>query len=125
LYQQNSVKNLLKPSAYKTVDPVKSMRKTGNSLGKPSDLLIKINNKKDLLPFEIEEMYKKKYRRNKSNQKEINTAERIFTEYVLTDRKEISKLNRTPSKAKYPNSIDNLNELITYRYGPNFRNEVK
>ncbi len=101
------------------------MRKTGNSLGKPSDLLIKINNKKDLLPFEIEEMYKKKYRRNKSNQKEINTAERIFTEYVLTDRKEISKLNRTPSKAKYPNSIDNLNELITYRYGPNFRNEVK
>jgi hypothetical protein len=86
--------------------------------------LKKINNKKGLLPFEIEEMHDVKIKRNLSKLNTCNTAEKIFTEYVLKDNYMNKGLTRVPSKNFYPCSVDNLDELITYKYGPDFRNEV-
>jgi len=103
-------------------EPCKSWRKTG-ILFRPSEELIRFNNKKDLLPFEIEEYYKKNYKRNKSHHNEFKTSDRIFTEYVLS--RKTKKLKKSSSSNKYPYSIGHINELITYKDGPNFRKEVR
>jgi hypothetical protein len=84
------------------------------------------------MPSELEEMYEKKFKRTKSVNKIINTASRVFTEYILEENnpkdshmdnqknyKRLVRATRTPSYAK-----DNISELISYRDGPKFRNEV-
>jgi hypothetical protein len=84
------------------------------------------------MPSELEEMYEKKFKRTKSVNKIINTASRVFTEYILEDNipkdsrmdvqknyKRFVRATRTPSYAQ-----DNISELISYRDGPKFRKEV-
>lgn len=125
---QNAVGNLLKQSdaldlKYSDAQP----KKVNTGLGKPSAELKKINDKKQLLPFEIEEMYQNKFRRNKSCHKSLNTGERVFTEYVLTQREGSSDMmspNRRMEVKKNRNLRDSLSELISYKYGPNFKQEV-
>ncbi len=84
------------------------------------------------MPCELEEMYDKKFKRTKSVNKLHNTASRVFTEFILEENirkdhqqdilknyKSLARANKTPSYAK-----DNIGELISYRDGPKFRNEV-
>lgn len=77
-------------------------------------------------------MYDTKIRRNKSKHKEINTAERVFTEYVLTNKgqsmdfdksTQTSTLFRSKSKRYYPSAQDNLGELLMYKHGPQFKSD--
>ena len=95
-------------------------------IGAPSNQTKKLNDKKMLMPCEVEEMYNSRYKRTNSLTKSYNTAERVFSEYVLKDKKELKTL--TPNKSSsnfYPNAKDNLGELLEYKYGPRFRNDVK
>ncbi len=78
------------------------------------------------MPCEVEDMYNSKYKRTNSLTKSYNTAERIFSEYLLKDKKELKTLTTTKSSVNFfPNAKDNLGELLEYKYGPRFRNEVK
>ncbi len=131
-YIGNDVKNMIKEKTAldKEDPPLRTLRKIGPTLGKPSETLLKFNNKQ-LVPFETGG--NKMMRRNLSCSKDLNTSKRIFTEqnnnskYNKTNN--TNNVNRAMSaryKAGYNSecSKDNLNELITYRYGPSFRDEV-
>ena len=121
-----SVPNLFKNK--KTENNYLPINKIKPVLGRPSDEIKKINDKKNLLPFEIEEMYDRKFSRTKSYLKLGKTAERVFPEMVIEETSKNQGFKTlTPAKSSLrliPAARDNLGELIEYKYGPTFRKDV-
>lgn len=100
---------------------------------KPSELIKRINDRKNLMPSEYEDMYEKKLNRSKSNLQFLNTRERVFTEYII-DTEEQDKIKENifhPGREKmrqqrfYPHAQEEVGNLISYKYAPTFRDQVK
>lgn len=98
----------------------------------PSPVIKQLNDKKFLLPSDYELKYNVHLRgeRPKSN---INTAQRVFTEYVLTNNNAFNDNiieNETNSNFKKTTSyfnykpVDSIGNLISYKFGPEFKEQV-
>lgn len=84
-----------------------------------------MNNKYQLLPCELEENSNVKVNRASNRlSKSLSTKDRIFLNYNsnITEKEEERKV----LKKENPNFIRNnqVSELISYKHGPNFRDEV-
>jgi len=99
----------------------------------PSPVIRKINDRKFFLPSDYETKYNVHLRikRPKSN---INTGQRVFTEYVLTNNNlntdNLMDNENTNSNFKKNTSyfsykpIDSICNLISYKYAPKYREQV-
>jgi len=94
-------------------------------LGNPTFEYKKSNDKKNLLPFEFEEMYDKKYIRTQYHLKIKDTTEGIFSERSIQKKKQTETTKKAMKLTDMiPANKDNLGSIIEYRNGPNFRKEV-
>lgn len=101
----------------------------------PSPVINQINDRKFLLPSEYENKYNVHLRRERPKSF-INTAQRVFTEYVLktgnihTDNFDYDDENINPNFKRtassfYKGNNDSVGNLLAYKYAPEFRDEVK
>ncbi len=100
-----------------------------------SPLLNQINDRKFLLPSDYESKYNIDFRRERPKSY-FNTAQRVFTEYVLTsgntitDSFDFNNENTNPNYKKTVKRLDKRNNdsvgnLLAYIYAPDFRDQVK
>jgi len=100
----------------------------------PSPGITQMNDKRYLLPSDYEYKYNvnKRGERPKSS---LNTAQRVFTEYVLTNTnnyntENLTENDLTTSHYKKTSSyfsnrpIDSIGNVITYQYAPEYRDQV-
>lgn len=102
----------------------------------PSPVMKQMNDKKFLLPSDYGMKYNVNLRgeRPKSS---LNTAQRVFTEYVLTNQnynyntEYLTDNENTHSNTKKTSSYfsnkreDSISNLISYKFAPEYREEVK
>lgn len=101
----------------------------------PSPAINLINDRKFLLPADYENKYNIHLRRERPTSN-LKTAERVFTEYVLTsgnnfntENLKYSNENSNPNFLKttsnfYKRNNDSVGDLLSYKYGPEFREQV-
>ncbi len=100
----------------------------------PTAVHCQMNDKKILLPSDYENKYNINLRgeRPKSS---LNTAQRVFTEYVLTNTNNyytenltenelITSNNRKNSNYSSNKPIDSINNLISYQFAGDYREQV-
>lgn len=101
-----------------------------------SPIINLINDRKFLLPADYENKYHLHLRRERPKST-FNTAQRVFTEYVLssvnnnniTDNFEINNENTNPNFKKtvssfYRKNNDSVGNLLAYKYAPEYRDQV-
>jgi hypothetical protein len=123
-YNSSETGNLLKNKPCKTIN-MSPINKTKPISRAPSEYTKKLNDKKLLMPCEVEDIYHQKYKRTISVNKSLNTGERIFSEFVLRDKSQQRTLTTNKSSSHfYPTAKDNIGQLLEYKYGPRFKKEV-
>lgn len=123
-YNSNETNNLLKNKQSK-YEYASSNNRVKQISGAPSEYTKKLNDKKLLMPCEVEDMYQRKYKRIISVNKSLNTGERVFSEFVLRDKSPPRTLNSYKSSSHfYSYAKDNIGNLLEYKYGPRFKKEV-
>ena len=96
----------------------------------PSPIINQQNDRKFLLPSEYEIKYHIHLRQERPKSS-FNTAQRVFTQYVLTNNNEnITEYETTNSNFKktaghFTNRpVDSIGNIIAYKYAPDYRNQV-
>lgn len=100
----------------------------------PSPIINQINDRKFFLPTDYENKYNIHLRRERAKSN-LNTAQRVFTEYVLTsgniktDNLELNNENTNPNYKKtasnfYKGNNDSVGNLLAYKFAPEFRDQV-
>jgi len=104
----------------------------------PSPVINQINDRKFLLPADYENKYNIHLRRERPITN-LNTAQRVFTEYLLTNGNnrntfnfnfDFNNENTNPNYRKtaskfYKRNNDSVGNLLAYKYAPQFREQVK
>jgi len=102
----------------------------------PSSTISQINDRKFLLPADFENKYNINLRRKRPKSSYFNTAQRVFTEYVLTtvnhyntDNFDFNSENTNPNYRKsvgsvYKRNNDSVGNLLEYKYAPEFKDQV-
>ncbi len=106
----------------------------------PSPVMKKMNDKKFFLPSDYENKYSVDLRSGQRAKSNLNTAQRVFTEYVLTNyntnntcntnNNTTENENKTTSYSKKPANFffyrpnDSIGNVIGYKFAPEYREEV-
>lgn len=105
----------------------------------PSPVMNQMNDKKFLLPSDYETKYNV-HLRSERPKSSINTAQRVFTEYVLTHNNNNNNNQNTENLTDNENSnsnfkktasyftyrpVDSIGNVISYNFAPEYREMVK
>lgn len=94
----------------------------------PSPLVTQMNDKRNFLPSEYDNIYKAKIKKERPKSS-INTALRVFTQFVLTTNDNETQYEVTHYNKKTLNSIinkphDSIGNLLRYKFADNYREQV-